>query len=88
MKQILKRACGGIVKSPVFVENEGSEEIVVPLGAGVVMSKTAPPLQPHEYRNVKIGKNTTVTIDLEDIKVRMKVDFYKASGLSITVGDA
>lgn len=34
----------------------------------------------HDYRDVKVGENTTITIDLEDIKKRMEKDFYKALG--------
>lgn len=40
------------------------------------MSATAPITQPHEYRNVKIAENTTVTIDLEDIKEKMRNQFF------------
>lgn len=32
----------------------------------------------HDYRNVKIGENTTVTIDLEKMKKKINEDFYKA----------
>ena len=31
----------------------------------------------HDYRDVKIDTNTIVTIDLEDIKKRIKDDIYK-----------
>lgn len=31
----------------------------------------------HDYRDIKIGENTTVTIDLEDLKKKMVDDFYK-----------
>lgn len=32
---------------------------------------------PHEFRDVKIGENTTVTIDLVDLKKRMSDEIYK-----------
>lgn len=32
----------------------------------------------HDYRDIKIGENTTVTIDLEEMKKKMVEDIYKA----------
>lgn len=32
----------------------------------------------HDYRDVKIEANTTVTIDLEDVKKQIESDLYKA----------
>lgn len=40
----------------------------------------------HDYRDIKIDKDTTVTIDLEELKEQMKRDFYKAVGLGIDYG--
>lgn len=34
----------------------------------------------HDYRDIKVGEDTTVTIDLEDLKKQMEKDFYKALG--------
>lgn len=34
----------------------------------------------HDYRDIKIAENTTVTIDLEEIKKKVKKDFYKNLG--------
>lgn len=31
----------------------------------------------HKYRDIKIAENTTVTIDLEKLKKKIKKDFYK-----------
>ena len=31
----------------------------------------------HDYRDIKIDKDTTVTIDLEDIKKQIEKDLYK-----------
>lgn len=36
---------------------------------------------PHEYRQVKIAPNTTVTIDLEDIKKEIEQSIAKQAGL-------
>lgn len=45
--------------------------------AGAAQSAAAPILVQHEYRNVKIAQNTTVTIDLCELKNKMEDDFYK-----------
>lgn len=34
----------------------------------------------HDYRDIKFGGNTTVTIDLEEMKKKMTEDIYKAFG--------
>lgn len=38
-------------------------------------SLTEPLMAKHDYRDVKIGPNTTITIDLEDIKKQLEVRF-------------
>ena len=54
-----------------------------------ILAPTLPPaadyahaevLVKHDYRDVKIGPNTTVTLDLEEVKKQMKQDIYKAMG--------
>ena len=44
---------------------------------------TQPILAKHEYRDVKVAENTTITIDLEDLKKQMEKEFYKAVVLGI-----
>lgn len=34
----------------------------------------------HDYRNIKIGPNTTVSLDLEEVKKQLERDIYKALG--------
>lgn len=54
---------------------------VLPLSKSAAGSSTAPLMQEmavkHDYRDIKIGENTTVTIDLEDLKKKLVEDFYK-----------
>ena len=40
---------------------------------------------PHNYVDVKIGQDTTITMDVEQIKEQIKESFYRQSGLSIGV---
>lgn len=50
----------------------------------------APAMQPlaldaivkHDYRDVKIAENTTVTIDLEELEKKLKDEIYKSFGCS------
>ena len=35
----------------------------------------------HDYREVKVAPNTTVTIDLEELKRQMTEEFYRDIGL-------
>lgn len=54
---------------------------VLPLSQSAAESSAAPVMQEmavkHDYRDIKIGENTTITIDLEDLKKKLVEDFYK-----------
>lgn len=45
-----------------------------------------PMLIPHDYRNIKVAENTTITIDVEEIKRQMQKDFYKQMGIGLNYG--
>lgn len=61
-----------------------------PLMAEVAMPSVADLIQPmmikHDYRDVKVGENTTITIDVEELKRQMKNDFYKSVGIGLNYG--
>lgn len=40
-----------------------------------------PVLIPHDFRNIKIDENTTVTIDIEELKRQLEQEIYKSAGL-------
>ncbi len=50
--------------------NPVATEITQPIVADIAVK--------HDLRDIKIGENTTVTIDLEEIKKKINEDFYKA----------
>lgn len=52
------------------------EPITAQASAPVLEDMAAPILVKHDYRDIKIGENTTVTIDLEEMKRKMVEDFY------------
>lgn len=58
-----------------------AEACMMPLTADNMQSATMPASVPHNYRDVKIGKDTTITIDLEEMKKQLVEDFYRQSGL-------
>ena len=45
-------------------------------------SSATPLLVKHDYRDIKIAENTTVTIDLEELKRKTFNEIYKKTGLS------
>lgn len=46
-------------------------------------SCAAPILRKHSCRDIRLDENTTVTIDLEEIKEQLRKDFYRKAGLGI-----
>lgn len=45
-----------------------------------------PMLIPHDYRNIEVAENTTITIDVEELKRQMQKDFYKQMGIRLNYG--
>ena len=58
-----------------------------PAVANISEDAAAPLLAKHNYRDIKIDSNTTVTIDLEDIKKQLAEDFYRSQGIGLMLGD-
>ena len=52
-----------------------------PVAAESAQSSATPLLVKHDYRDIKIAENTTVTIDLEELKRKMSEEIYKKAGL-------
>ena len=53
------------------------EPIAQTAGAKTSQALQSGMLVKHDYREIKIAENTTVTIDLEELKKKMEEDFYK-----------
>lgn len=60
------------------------------LAMSATMPSAAEMVQPmavkHDYRDVKIDKETTVTIDVEEMKRQLKKDFYRKIGIGFYPG--
>lgn len=61
-----------------------------PAMAEATMPSAAELAQPmtvkHDYRDIKIAKNTTITIDVEDLKKQISKELYKALGCGLNYG--
>lgn len=60
--------------------NPAAAEITQPIMADISVK--------HDYRDIKIGENTTVTIDLEEMKKKLEEDFYNGIRCSFLQGGA
>ncbi|QIB56557.1 hypothetical protein GXM18_17860 [Blautia producta ATCC 27340 = DSM 2950] len=40
----------------------------------------------HDYRDVKVSENTTITIDLEEVKRQMEKGLYRKAGFGLEFG--
>lgn len=56
------------------------EPLTNPVLADIMQPVAEDIMVKHDYRDIKIGDNTTVTIDLEEIKKKAIEDFYKSVG--------
>ena len=64
----------------------GALAYLEPVAAAPVAEMVQPMAVKHDYRDIKIGENTTITIDVEELKRHMKRDFYKTAGLGLNFG--
>ena len=63
-----------------------AEAYLEPIAMPTVAEIMQPVAVKHSYRDVKVAENTTLTIDLEDLKKQMERDFYKQAGLGLQFG--
>ena len=67
------------MESEAYIEPNIAQNVAVNFSE----SMAQPILAKHEYKDVKVAENTTITIDLEELKKQMEKEFYKAVGLGI-----
>lgn len=60
--------------------NPAEENLTQPIMADMLVK--------HDYRDIKIAENTTVTIDLEKMKKNLAEDLYKVINCSFLQGGA
>lgn len=61
-----------VKEMPHPIIEKAAESVSMPLAEDLLVK--------HDFRNIKVGENTTITIDLEDMKKQLEKDFYKALG--------
>ena len=72
------------LESCVFVEVEKQNS--APCSQKNTVANTAPVLRKHQYRDIHLDKDTSVTVDLLEIKEQLRKDFYRQLGLGIDCG--
>lgn len=60
------------------VSASASEDCATPVLADILVK--------HDYRDIKVGENTTITIDVEELKRQRKKDFYRKLGIGFYPG--
>lgn len=62
------------------------ETYLTPTTSPIIKDVASPVLNAHDYRNVKVAENTTITIDVDELKERMRKDIYKKTGIGLNYG--
>lgn len=62
------------------------EAYLTPNISPIIEDMASPVLIAHDYRNVKVAENTTVTIDVEELKERMRKEIYRQAGIRLNYG--
>lgn len=62
------------------------EAYLTPVISPIIEDVASPVLKAHDYRNVKVAEKTTITIDVEDLKERMRKEIYRRAGIGLNYG--
>lgn len=62
------------------------EAYLAPVVSPIIENMASPVLKAHDYRNVKVSENTTITIDVEEQKERMRKEIYRQAGIGLNYG--
>lgn len=62
------------------------EAYLTPTTSPIIEDMVSPVLKDHDYRNVKVTENTTITIDVEELKERMRKEIYRKAGIGLNYG--
>lgn len=63
-----------------------TEGYLVPAASEIKQPMLQDILIKHDYRNVKVGENMTVTIDLEELKRQLERNIYRQAGVGLYPG--
>lgn len=62
------------------------EAYLTPVISPIIEDVASPVLKAHDYRNVKVAETTTITIDVEDLKERIRKEIYRQAGIGLNYG--
>ena len=62
------------------------EAYLMPAILPIIEDVASPVLKAHDYRNVKVAENTTITIDVEELKEIMRKEIYEKAGIGLNYG--
>lgn len=62
------------------------EAYLAPFTSPIIEDMASPVLKAHDYRNVKVAENTTITIDVEELKERIRKEIYRQVGIGLNYG--
>lgn len=65
-----------------YIEPKNSADLTSPVLPGMVQDM----VMKHDYRDVKVGENTKITIDVEELKRQVEKDFYRKLGIGFYPG--
>lgn len=57
-----------------------------PTSTPIMEDLASPVLKAHNYRDVKVAEGMTITIDVEELKDRMRKDIYRKAGIGLNYG--
>lgn len=63
-----------------------AEAYLMPASAEMVAPAMEPVSVKHDYRYIKVSPNTTITIDLEELKKQIERDIYRKAGIGLNYG--
>lgn len=70
------------MQAEVYIE----PNLAMPRGMSVSAEMVQPMAAKHDYREIWIGKETTITIDLEELKKQLSKEAYKGLGIGFYPG--
>ena len=62
------------------------EAYLTPTTSPIIKDVASPVLKAHDYRDIKVAENTTITIDVEEQKERMRKEIYRQAGIGLNYG--
>lgn len=62
------------------------ESYIIPAFAEMIAPTLQPLVVKHDYRDIKVAPNTTITIDVEGLKKQIERDIYRKAGIGLDYG--